>query len=114
VDGLADIERFMCPACGYPDLDESPWNILPDGWSASFKTCPCCFLEFGVDDWADADPDARSQFWFEWRRKWMDEGMPWRGEGAYSTALSKEPGLGRPPDGWDPLRQLADAGLLNE
>lgn len=83
-----------CPVCGY-DLGFAPWQ----GFSASDEICPCCYIQFGYDDWTRGEPGKRPAIYHEWRIKWIDEGMPWRGKGK------------RPPEGWDPVRQLQTIGV---
>lgn len=55
----------------------------------SYEICPCCRFEFGVTD------DDRGFTYGLWRKRWIDEGKPWR-----STVQP-------PPEGWDPDDQLA-------
>jgi hypothetical protein len=78
---------FRCPICGWPGLHEPPRS--PDG-VGSQEICPCCFFQFGFDDDVEGISDE------EWRRAWVDDGMPWRSK-------SHPP----PPD-WDPVSQLAE------
>lgn len=63
----------------------------------SFEICYCCGYEYGYTD----DNDGISHA--EWRRRWIDAGMPWdwgRGEDDR-------------PDGWDPVKQLQRVEHLN-
>ena len=84
---------FACPVCGFPDLHEPPWHFER---TASYEICPCCLIEFGYHDWGDHGTEAdRKTIHREWRKAWVKEGMPWRG-------------IGAPPDGWDPRKQLRD------
>lgn len=73
---------FMCPACGWPGLDEPPRT---DG-VGSLEICECCDFQFGYTYEATLD-------YARWRREWIAEGMPWRG-------------VHPPPEGWDPRQQL--------
>jgi rubredoxin len=104
-------QRWSCPACGYPDLREAPyenWPGLPTPDIAhppyqahfgapSFEGCPSCGFEFGVDDDAGASGSATS--FTEWRQAWIDGGCVWWAR------------YERKPRSWDGRRQLADAGL---
>jgi len=87
------IASELCPVCGY-HLGFAPWK----GASASDEICPCCFIQFGYDDWADGDAGAREAIYHDWRRRWISDGMKWRGKG-------KEP-----PPGWNPIEQLRAIG----
>lgn len=75
------MSHFVCPVCGYPNLDEAPRSPSNGG---SYEICPSCGFEFGVSD------DDLGFTYAEWRQRWIDFGMKW---------------------GWDPVRQLRDAGL---
>jgi hypothetical protein len=76
-------ERYVCPVCGYGELDEAPFD---EHGCASFAICPCCGTEFGYDDNVHAHAALR--------KKWIDSGMRW-----WSTA-------NHPPANWDPKTQL--------
>ncbi len=84
----------LCPVCGYA-LWFSPWN----GESASDEICPCCFIQFGYDDAAGGDTEARRTTYENWRQRWIDAGMPWKSRGT------------KPSDNWDPLEQLKAIGI---
>ncbi len=74
-----------CPVCGYGGLQEPPRSRSGGG---SYEICSSCGFEFGVTD------DDLGFTYDEWRREWIDDGMPWRGS--------------RPqPRLWDPIGQLA-------
>ena len=75
----------MCPACGYPDLEEPP---VDDRGVGSFEICSSCWFEFGHTYEATRD-------YARWRRQWIAEGMPWR-------SGEVEP----PPQDWNPAEQL--------
>ena len=77
-------EVYSCPACGFPGLDEAPWQ----GAAPSDDICPCCGIHFGYDDFAGDRADLRPAFYSGWRGKWHTDGMQW---------WSSEP----PPVGWD-------------
>ncbi len=83
-------ERCMCPVCGFPDLDELPYDSQG---CASFNICPSCGVEFGYDN-------SGASF-EELRRRWIDGGMLW-----FSQA-------NKPPRNWDPVQQLKSAALLD-
>jgi hypothetical protein len=81
---------FVCPVCGYDGLDEDPRPVSGGG---SFEICPSCGFQFGVTD------DDRGLTYNDWRRQWIAGGMVW------------DKGRSKPPDGWDPVRQLARVGV---
>lgn len=74
---------YDCPVCGYAALPRPP---------KQFGICPCCGTEFELDD------DEKSHL--QLRIEWLDAGAPW-----FSTRMSV-------PPNWNPLQQLAKAGLL--
>jgi len=82
---------YVCPACGYDNLAESPWE---DG-RRSDEICPSCGIYFGYDDAAGGDLQAREVVYGRWRRAWIDGGMTW-------FSASREA-----PPAWDPARQLS-------
>lgn len=63
----------------------------------SYEICPACAFQFGVTD------DDRGFSYEQWRKLWIEEGMPWRDQG-----------ISEPPEGWDPREQLRRAGLIGE
>lgn len=79
----------LCPACGF-ELGFKAW----DGELPSFEICPCCQIQFGYTDFAGNDLKRRCIFYHDWRQKWAEEGLPWRGSRP-------------PPTNWDPYAQLA-------
>ena len=83
----------LCPVCGY-ELGFPPWK----GESASDEISPCCFIQFGYDDWAKGRPEFRKEIYDAWRKNWISEGLKWRGKGQ------------KPPHGWNPIQQLATIG----
>ncbi len=78
--------RYVCPACGWPNLTEPPRSL---GGGGSYEICSSCGFEFGVTD------DDKGYSYAAWQKRWVDAGMPW-----WSEAI--EP----PPPGWDPVEQL--------
>ena len=74
--------KFICPVCGYPDLDEPPRRSSTSG--GSYEICPSCGFEFGVTD------DDRGFTYSAWRARWIARGMPWE-------SADIEPA----PAGWD-------------
>jgi hypothetical protein len=78
---------YVCPVCGFPELDEPPRSPVSGG--GSYEICPSCGFEFGVTD------DDRGYTYDAWRRKWVAEGTPWT-----------DAGVTEPPPGWDPRKQL--------
>ena len=75
----------ICPVCGYDKM------LRP---ASAGYICPCCGVEFEVDD------DELSHA--ELRRKWISDGMRW-----FS-------GVTHAPAGWNPIVQLVRAGHLDE
>lgn len=83
--------RWICPACGYDQLDEAPWSN--DG-APSDEICPSCGIHFGYDDAAGGDISARPLIYAGWRADWRSRGCPW-----FSSATP-------PPANWNPDQQL--------
>jgi hypothetical protein len=103
---LREKGHHTCPVCGWPKLEEAPWGL--DGETASFDNCPCCSTEFG---WSDdikasgergAGKEDRKEAWAELRRVWIRGGMKFSFQ-KYGV---------KPPEGWDPVKQLTEAGYL--
>jgi hypothetical protein len=82
-------EMYRCLVCGYPDLDEPPYDEFG---CSSFAICPCCGTEFGYDDAATSHEELR--------RRWVADGARW-----FSRATP-------PPPHWSAAEQLEQAGLL--
>lgn len=78
------MNRYLCPVCFYPDLDEPP---------GEFNICPCCGTEFGVDDYSPRgiSPDVIHR---ELRWQWVANGAPWF-----------DPGTPQ-PEGWRGAEQI--------
>jgi hypothetical protein len=78
----------VCPACGWPHLQEPPRS--PEG-GGSYEICPSCGFQPGVTDDDEGHAPA------EWRAAWSIKGMPWSSVGV------------PPPKAWNPralLRKL--------
>lgn len=80
-----DSVRHTCPVCGFPDLAEAAYE---DG-IPSQEICPSCGFQFGFTD------GLHGESFESWRRRWMDQGMPWAGSP-----------LDTPPPDWDPAGQV--------
>jgi hypothetical protein len=76
---------YRCPVCGWPGLHE-PARTPESG--GSYEICPSCGFQFGVSD------DDRGRTYEDWRKEWIEFGMPWHSRG-----------IRRPWD-WDPKAQL--------
>lgn len=85
-----NILKYICPVCGYSDLDSPPFDEFG---APSFNICPCCKVEFGYEDAAQNMSQLISRHKIL-RSDWISKGMPWWTE--YS----------QPPDNWDPVKQL--------
>jgi len=83
----------LCPVCGFY-LDFVPWR----GLSAADEICPCCGIQFGYHDVAGGEIGKRQTIYVQWRRAWLNAGMPWRSKGR------------KPPQDWNPTVQLARIG----
>ena len=78
---------FVCPACGYPDLEKDPHYV------GSFEICPSCGFQFRVTD------DDKGFTYAQWRKLWIDGGMIW------------DEGRSPPPKAWNPIKQLKNLAL---
>jgi hypothetical protein len=74
--------KYMCPVCGYPDLEDKPIN---------HEICPCCGSQFGYDDYLKTHAELRQE--------WLDGGAKW--------FL-----VGYEPYGWNAYIQLQNAGFI--
>jgi len=87
-------KKFICPICGYPELDEAPFNYLENGIKSysyskgapTYEICPCCGIEFGYTDY--------EKTWDELRKEWIDSNYKWK----HTTAQK--------PSNWNPKKQL--------
>lgn len=86
---------YVCPVCGYPDLQDEPRS---DATGGSYEICPSCGIQFGLDDEAGGDSARRDELYGDWRQRWIAAKTPW-----------SSVGIKRPSD-WDPVAQLARAG----
>lgn len=75
---------FMCPVCGYDRMLRPP---------AVGYICPCCGVEFEVDDYELSHEELR-RLWIARGRHWFSHATP-------------------PPPGWNALLQLERAGYGN-
>lgn len=80
---IASNVSYLFPVCGYPGLEEPPYDEVG---CSSFGMCPSCGTQFGYDDATSAHADLR--------KLWISKGMLW-----WSKAQAS-------PSGWDPVRQL--------
>ena len=82
-----------CPVCGF-ELWFEPWiNGKP-----SDGMCPSCGTQFGFDDVLDTEDSSeqsRQEFYILQRKRWIGDGMPWRGSKANR------------PLNWDAIKQLS-------
>jgi rubredoxin len=76
---------YECSVCGYPGLDEPPYEAV--GYP-TYVICPSCGTEFGYHD-ANHTAD-------ELRQRWIDRGMDW-----HSRVVPR-------PANWNPTKQLRD------
>ena len=74
-----------CPVCGFSGLDKPSYDAAG---TPSYETCASCAFEFGVTEVMGYDVT-------EWRRRWIQDGMPFRSPPA--------------PDDWDPVAQMLAA-----
>ncbi|MDQ3648866.1 MAG: hypothetical protein M3458_01040 [Acidobacteriota bacterium] len=74
--------RYTCPVCGYNQLEDAP---------ANHEICPSCGTEFGYHDFTRSHVELRAQ--------WLAKGAQWHSR------------IDPKPYGWNPYRQLFDAGL---
>ena len=103
-------KRFVCPCCGYAELDVPPyagpaeahllhWQSPPYdliAGEASYAVCPCCGFEFGNDD----NPGTAVGASFEdYLAEWVADGMLW-----FDPSLK--------PEGWSLKDQLRAANIV--
>ena len=63
------MQKFLCPICGYPELDEPAYD--PTYGVPSFDICACCGYEFGYGD--PTEQAAKERF----LKSWIEFGTPW-------------------------------------
>ena len=80
--------EHQCPVCGFGGLEDPAYDPLTG--LGSYQICPSCGFEYGVTD------DDRQITHEQWRRRWIDAGMPWR-----------DAGVSDAPRDWDASAQLA-------
>lgn len=80
--------NYLCEVCGYPYLDEPPYDEFGYG---TYEICPCCGFEFGYDDYPDKEKGI-----IDWRNNWINNGFKW-----FSKYTS-------PPVNWNPKKQLVN------
>ena len=77
--------RYICPVCGYPDLEEQPRGVTTGG---SYEICPSCGFQFGVSD------EDRGYTYERWSEEWIKKGQHWSSVGV------------APPSEWNPNEQI--------
>jgi len=82
------MEKYTCPVCGYPDLDDPAYDLLG---IPLFSICACCGCEFGYQD---ATEKSKNRF----LKGWIKRGAPWRNPE-------------KRPINWDPKIQLRAIGI---
>ena len=82
------MKKYICPVCGYSDLEEPPRdkNGMP-----SFDICDCCGVEFGYEDLTE-------ESMIKYRKKWIETGGEW---------FIKE----SKPNNWTMQEQLKNIGI---
>lgn len=79
-------KHYICPVCGFNDLEESPFD---QQGTPSYEICSCCGFEFGFDG-------ANNQIVFtDFRHRWIKNGTQW-----FIPKLK--------PKGWDFKSQLSN------
>lgn len=73
-------QRWICPVCGYPNLDENPREQI-------HEICDSCGTQFGYTD--------SNRSYEELRKQWIDNGMKFYFEKLWGI-----------PENWNPLEQL--------
>jgi transcription elongation factor Elf1 len=60
--------KYICSVCGYPNLDEHPYDSQGN---PSYIICDCCGFEFGFDD------KSKGRSFDEYRKEWIAQGAKW-------------------------------------
>lgn len=78
-------KKYICPICGYDNLDEPPYDEL--GSYGSYEICSCCGHEFGIGSYYHAPVKRKAEefgkhalndnFFEEARKIWIEAGCPW-------------------------------------
>ncbi len=95
---MISVTKYLCPVCGFPGFDEPTHD---EEWRGKHDICSSCGCQFGYTD-AAPDAEGTQSEHVIIRKLWIDEGMPWRGS------------PDEKPIGWDPVRQMRDAGIKTE
>lgn len=82
------MNKYICPVCGYPNLDEPPRD---ENGRPSFDICDCCGIEFGYEDCTETNI-------IEFREKWIKSGAKWFCEN-------------EKPSNWDIKEQLRNINI---
>lgn len=98
------IEKWYCPVCGLDSTQDAVSNgglfesstIYDTSYILETHICPCCYIEFGCDDW---NKDERPQVYIDWRKKWIADGMKWNQINVFDI-------IERKPVNWDPRKQM--------
>jgi len=67
---------YICPVCGFDQLDEPAYNEFND---PSFEICPCCRFQFGDDDDVEIEEGLfmqREETHTNYREAWIEKGAP--------------------------------------
>lgn len=88
-------EKYICPVCGYPEMDEP---ARYDSGGASLEFCCCCGFQFGFHD------DSEGITYKKWRTDWVAKGMIWDG---WAGNIPQ-------PKNWNPKAQLSNIGITLE
>ncbi len=67
------MKGYICPVCGYDQLDSPPRD--EDGYGSQ-NICVCCGTQFGYDDAVKNLEDSEER-WHNLREKWLNEGAKW-------------------------------------
>lgn len=83
----AECYSYACPVCNYLFAG---WTKPREHVDYSYDICPCCFTEFGLDDFRRSHEELRQE--------WIAAGMKWHSD------------CDVPPKGWNPREQLMSIG----
>lgn len=86
-------QKYICPICGYDELDEPAYG---ENGEPSYNICPCCCFEYGVDD--SCGYKSLEEDFNDYRGEWIKEGCQW-------FQVDKK------PKNWNPLKQLQNLNL---